>query len=316
VNGGIGALLPPQLSAAEVRRELAESRSATLWATASSKAVAEELFGVPANCASNAGLVGVSLLVAVGGGAALDRAKWERSRQGHEIRLIAVPSLWGSGAEASRIVVLNEDGQKRIDVGEKFLPDAICWSEDFLASMSPLLARWACGDSWAHALEGFLSPLATEEIRQALAGVMRSMLLMPTTRDFRWFEASAIACAGQSHSSVGLVHGIAHVLEPFLAKQTANKPWGHARLCSALLAPVMRFNLAASSKPATLLARHGLELGRVMSIADSLAEPIGPLVGPIQSLWTQILRDPCTRTNSVLVRPSSLAQILGNEAQS
>ncbi len=315
MNGGTGALLPPRLSAAEVRRELVESQSAALWATDSSKAIAEELFALSASRAPGAGLEGVSLLVAVGGGAALDRAKWERSRLGRKIRLIAVPSLWGSGAEASRIVVLNDNGQKRIEVGDRFLPDAICWNEEFLASVPGSLARWACGDSWAHALEGFLSPLANEEIRQALAGVMRTMLSLPIARDIRWFEASAIACAGQSRSSVGLIHGMAHVLEPFLAEKQTVGPWGHARLCSALLAPVMRFNLAASSKPAELLSRHGLEIDRVMSTADLLAEPIGPLVGPIRSLWTQILRDPCTRTNSVLVRPSSVVEILGHEAQ-
>ena len=303
-------LLPPRISVEDVRGELAESKKGTLWATPASRAVAERLFGWPAHVGRSVQYLDASLIVAVGGGEALDRAKESRGHLRPPPRLIAVPSLWGSGAEASPIVVLNEEGRKRILVGEEWRPDAICWSGEFLAGIDDNLVRWACGDTWAHAIEGFLSPLASDEIRATLATLMRLMLVLPIAGDARWFEASAIACAGQSRASVGLVHGIAHVLEPLLVAVGGSDRWGHARLCAALLEPVLRFNLSQSEKPGALFRAHGLDPLELVQAAARVGEPRGTLAAPMRASWQTILRDPCTRTNSVLVRPSALDALL------
>lgn len=239
----------------------------------------------------------------------IDRAKWSRRQHAGPIRLVAVPTIWGSGSEASRIVVLNEPGRKRILVGDEWLPDAICWSPEFLSTVPADLATWACGDAWSHAIEGFLSPVASDAVRAGLAEVMRDMLSLPLRSDVRWYEVSARACAGQSRSSVGLVHGIAHVLEPHLGVPSIGRTWGHARLCSAFLGPVLRFNLGRSDKAAGLLASYGIDSEALLSVASAVGEPVGSLVGPLEDLWTDVLRDPCTRTNVALVRPGSFEEL-------
>jgi len=238
-------------------------------------------------------------LIAVGGGMLIDQAKLLRQATAG-VKLAAIPTLWGSGAEFSPIAVWMEDGKKVFRRDPVLLPDVAIYLPEFAETLPPDLVRWGCGDAWAHALEGFLSPLASDETRRNLARILRRMLDMGVVNDARWFELSALACAGQATSSVGLVHGMAHTLE-------GKQGLGHARLCATLLLPVMRFNQSRSPKW-PLLGEHGstddaifpalskfFDAGDYQKIRESLPED-----------WKNVLRDPCTRTNSALLRPTDL----------
>src|SRR5579871_2320410 len=77
------------------------------------------------------------VLIVAGGGALMDEAKYFRARRRRGLRLVLMPSIWGSGAEASPIVVLNRDGGKQIALGAEFLPDAVIYWPDFLQTVSP-----------------------------------------------------------------------------------------------------------------------------------------------------------------------------------
>lgn len=254
-------------------------------------------------------------LIVVGGGVLLDEAKVWRLENAPALELIAIPSLWGSGAEASPIAVLNREGKKVIRLDPNLLPDArVIWPE-LATSIPPARAKLACGDCWSHALEGFLSPLANDVLRDELAQLMNRMLAAPLSNDPVWFELSAQACAGQARSSVGLVHGIAHTLEGPLRDRCAGQGWGHARLCSLFLWPVMRFNAQASSKLKDLAAMHSVDLHRVMAVTQALFDETAyELTLPaLRDNWLSVLRDPCTRTNVALVRPASI-EFFVNEA--
>jgi alcohol dehydrogenase class IV len=248
-------------------------------------------------------------LVVVGGGTRIDEAKAWRCERRPGVRLVAVPSLWGSGAEGSPVAVLNRDGGKLILVGEQYLPDARCVFPELADSVPEQIARYACGDAWSHALEGFLSPLADEALRVELASLMREMLDLPLGRHPGWFEASTRACQGQARSSVGLVHGIAHTLEGPLRKERPDEGWGHARLCSLFLYPVMRFNRQASDKLDRLTADRGLDADALLQKAwDLFSEnDFAIALAQLQTHWRGVLRDQCSRTNSTLVRPQSLS---------
>lgn len=238
-------------------------------------------------------------LIAVGGGLLIDQAKLARQETAG-VKLAAIPTLWGSGAEFSPIAVWMEGGKKLFRRDPALLPDVAIYFPDFAKTLSPELMRWGCGDAWAHALEGFLSPLASDETRRGLASTLQGMLNLGVGNDPQWFELSALACAGQATSSVGLVHGMAHALEGVLGL-------GHARLCATLLLPVMSFNQSRSPKW-PLLGEHGLKDD---SILQELAVffDAGDYEKICQALpgdWKNVLRDPCTRTNSALLRPSDL----------
>lgn len=248
------------------------------------------------------------VLVVVGGGTRIDTAKQWRAEQRPGMKLIAIPSLWGSGAEASCIVALNSAGKKQILIGPQFLPDYRCTVGKFAESVSDRQAQAACGDAWSHALEGFLSPLADEPLREELAHLMREMVGLPLGRHSDWFELSARACSAQARSSVGLVHGIAHTLEGPLLVSQPDLGWGHARLCSLYLYPVARFNQHTSARFDTLFGRHRLDPEKLLGIfsklySDSDYETAWPV---FQKHWKDVLRDPNTRTNSALVRKQHL----------
>jgi alcohol dehydrogenase class IV len=206
------------------------------------------------------------------------------------------------------VAVWTEGGKKQFELDEALRPSAFAYCAGFAASVTPALARAACGDVWAHAIEGFLSPLASDELRGELAALVGELLALPIAADARWFAPSGRAAALQARSSVGLVHGLAHVLEPALARVEL----GHARLCSLFLAPVLRWSATTSSKWNELTAQYGIDRAAVEAVALGLtdAPALRELAPAVEAHWRTILRDPCTRTSSVLVRPDSLAALV------
>jgi alcohol dehydrogenase class IV len=251
---------------------------------------------------------GIDSFVVIGGGTLIDEAKLLVRQSGRPVKLIAVPTIWGSGAEVSPVVVVNRDGKKLIHVGEEYLPDRVVDWPAVAATIGGSRAREACGDSWAHALEGFTSPLAPDELRRELADVMRDMLALPLGNDTRWFELSRRACAGQARSSVGLVHGIAHTLEGPLNQAEPAAPWHHARLCALYLLPVISFNTHASDKWLRLAQQYELDVGAIGQVLAGLFDLAAyqrtlPL---LEQHWRDVIRDRCTRTNCALVRADSL----------
>jgi alcohol dehydrogenase class IV len=247
-------------------------------------------------------------LIAVGGGTLIDAAKIFRAESRPALRLIAVPSVWGSGAEASPVAVTQEGLRKRIRIGEQYVPDVrVLWPE-LAASLPERRLRHACGDAWSHALEALLSPLAEPPLRKETATLIRRMQQLPLGLDGRWFDASVDACRLQASSSVGLTHGIAHALEGPLRTEQPDFGWGHAALCATFLWPVMSLNLKLSDRTAAKFEEEGLDPSAVLSRARALFEEAAydRAVGPLAERWSEVLRDPCTRTNGVLVRPNAL----------
>jgi len=284
--------LPSIITLTDVARHL--TGNVVVWCTAS---VAERLqslvtWQVQTEAPS---LDGADWLLAVGGGKLIDQAKVLRTEH-PTMKLAALPTLWGSGAEASPIAVLNQEGKKVIRMGAELVPDVIVSHPEFARTLPAELIKHACGDAWSHALEGFLSPLGTDETRADLAAAMKRMLQQPFGYADAWFELSALACAGQSKTSVGLVHGIAHTLEGIIG-------WGHAKLCSLFLLPVMSFNQTRSPKW-PFLAEHGLDDAIVLNVLRQLFEPAAyaEALPALKEHWMKVLRDPCSRTNSALVR--------------
>jgi len=249
-------------------------------------------------------------LVVVGGGTLIDQAKAVRERRAG-LKLVAIPSIWGSGAEASPVIVLSQGGRKEIRINSSARPDAVVSWPELARDVPDERLRAGCGDCAAHALEGFLSPLATPELREALAEVIRRACALPLGFNPEWFELSALACAGQAQSGVGLVHGIAHVLEGPLRAQQPERNWHHARLCATFLEPVMRLNQAGSGKWNQLLAAHRLPEAEIWKLLRDLFEPesFRAALPVLRQEWRNVLRDACSRTNSVLVRPDWLERM-------
>ncbi len=247
-------------------------------------------------------------LVVVGGGTMIDEAKAALRDADRKRTLVVVPSLWGSGAEASPVVVLNRNGAKQIRVDAKYLPDFRATWPELAATVPAQRAREACGDCWAHALEGFLSPMASDDLRRDLSELLREMIAAPLANDPCWFELSARACAGQAASGVGLVHGVAHALEHALSAAYPDESWHHAKICATMLLPVMQFNRDTSEKWECLTKAWQLDGEAIVAVLRNLhdASAYERIVPVMAEKWMSVLRDPCSRMNGALVRPQSL----------
>jgi alcohol dehydrogenase class IV len=302
---------PPVLSAAQLAASTTPGTA--LWAVDSvrnavARAIPCRVLGDANDIASN-----VETLIAAGGGTLLDEAKFLRKTLYPGVRLIAIPTIWGSGAENSPVVVLNRGAGKEIHFDPSFLPDAVVYWPELLCSMPSWRARYACGDAWAHVIEAFLSPLASTATRRSAAALIGEMLELPLSLDSGWFRASARACALQAVSSVGLIHGIAHSIESALSAEYSPDTWGHSRLCSTFLLPVLSLNMDISTKPRDLCGEYSVDLDAVLRTARCLFEPHSYLqaVPKMIELWPRVLYDRCTRTNCGLVRANHLEFFLG-----
>lgn len=286
-----------------------------VWATDSVVKIVRERLKLPLMPALSPPPDDIQTLVVIGGGNLIDLAKCWKLNNKPGLRLIAIPSIWGSGAEASPIAVSNFDGNKVIRFHQGLLPNARAIWPELAQSLSDEQIRFGCGDCWSHALEGFLSPLADHSLRMELATLMGQMLRQPSQRDPVWFDWSAQACNGQAQSSVGLVHGIAHVLEGTIHSTEPYLNWGHSRLCSIYLWPVMQFNSSSSSKWDDLITEYGLRPESIMSAIRGFFDPDAYIrcLPFLKEQWMRIIKDPCSRTNSVLVRPGSLQFFLSLE---
>jgi alcohol dehydrogenase class IV len=249
-------------------------------------------------------------LLVVGGGMLIDYAKVWRQTTNPSLPLAVIPSIWGSGAENSGIAIINTENEKIIHNGAEYLPDVRSIWPEIARDIPEDLALYACGDTWAHALEGFLSPLAGDDLRVELAELLRALSRQRIGNDPAWFQLSAQANAGQSRSSVGFIHGIAHTLEPILKNSADGQVYGHARLCSLYAWPVFRMNRSSSEKVDTLLETHHLDANAIEEKLKTLFSvgDFNRLLPVVEENWMKILRNPLTRTNCVLIRPGSFEQ--------
>jgi alcohol dehydrogenase class IV len=248
-------------------------------------------------------------LIVIGGGTLIDAAKIWRADHCPETMLAAIPSIWGSGAEATHIAVVNFEQIKNIRVDDLLAPDVRVIIPELAQTLSRELVVSACGDCWAHAVEGFLSPLAQTPLRRQLAGTIRGMLNAGIENRPEWFELSAASAAGQAESSVGLIHAMAHVLEGPLRYRHNSGLFNHAKLCSVLAWPVVVFNDRNSGKWAALCTEYDLDKSAIEGelrylYDDTLYDALLPLM---EQMWLSIMRDPCSRTNGVLVRASHIS---------
>ena len=299
----------PEPEVWSLERLLTENLGVTsVWATPSVRARVAARLPFPVRASLAELEPETQTLIVVGGGTLIDLAKVWRRDHAPSLRLIAIASVWGSGAEGSPVAVTHQAGRKIICVDRSLVPDVRVPWLDLAESLPPLVQRRGCGDAWSHALEAFMSPLATPELRGETSTLLQFLRELPIGSDPRWFEASVAACRVQAKSSVGLVHGIAHTLEGLLATAEPEFGWGHAALCSTFLWPVLCLDAALSPKPQELCRQYGLSWDAFLSSARSLfeEEAYDRALPVLEAHWTAVLRDPCTRTNGVLVRPGHL----------
>lgn len=112
-------------------------------------------------------------MIAVGGGSAIDVAKAIKLFAESDVRILAVPTTAGTGAEVTRFSVLYNHGDKESVRSWDIIPELQVFDYTALESL-PYIQRVVTGlDAFTHAVEAYWSKDATDESRAYSAEALR-----------------------------------------------------------------------------------------------------------------------------------------------
>ena len=270
------------------------------------------------------------LLVALGGGSAMDCAKAMAYFSGCA-QLVAIPTTSGSGSEVTDFAILTHQGVKHPLVDSRLRPTAAILDDDLLTQLPPQLVA-SCGfDVLTHALEAYVAADATP-ITDALAqdAFCRVFSLLEdsfagdvSVRPQIHIAATAAGLAF-THAGLGICHSLAHSLGGAF-----HLP--HGRLNAILLPAVIRANEPAAGDKYAQLARvaglggnskllavRGLITGltrlrSALGLPATLTQagiPAREVDKAAEQLTAAALADPCNATNPMPPTAEMLRRIL------
>ena len=274
---------------------------------------------------------GPDLLVALGGGSAMDLGKAIGYFGKGDYTVAAVPTTSGSGSEVTDFAILTHDKVKHPLVDEKLRPDMAILDSDFLQELPKGLIADTGFDVLCHAVEAYGAKNAgamTDLLaREAFAGAFAALPASYAGRKevrLKVHMAATMAGLAFTQAGLGLCHAMAHSLGGLF-----HVP--HGRLNAILLPAVISCNAAsAGSKYAQLARAAGLggsadtiavrnlrngliRLRRELNLPETLAQAgVAP-----RMVWANAgeivratLADPCCATNPMPVEDFLIRRIL------
>lgn len=282
---------------------------------------------------------GIDVVVAVGGGAALDAGKavsamlpqagsvlahleglpGARPHDGRKAPFVAVPTTAGTGSEATKNAVLSRPGPggfKRSLRHDALVPDVAIVDPELSASCPLPFAAAAAMDAFTQCLEGYVSPAASpatdlfaEDGLRSVASALDALARGGTSAD----DPDAVAaaawgafCSGVvlAHAGLGIVHGLAG---PIGSRTGAP----HGAVCGTLLAAAVEANLRALRSRAPVspaLARYAragaLAAGRR---GETAVDEGCALLTAALARWTEAL--PLPRLGGMGLRAADVAAL-------
>lgn len=281
---------------------------------------------------------GVDVVLAIGGGSAVDAAKAiagllphgesvleylegvgrGRPYTGPSLPFIAVPTTAGTGGESSKNAVLSEMGEsgyKKSFRHELLVARHIVLDPELTLACPPRITA-ACGmDAFTQLLESYVStranPISDALARSALAHVRDGLPDAVAHGDdlgarSRMLYASSMSGLTLANAGLGSVHGLASPLGAFF-------PIPHGEVCGTLLADATRINIRAMQMraPDADGLRRYAEAGRLMLQDESLGDEDarGGLLTLLEA-WTERLQMP--RLSDYGVCEADIPRIVAN----
>jgi len=274
---------------------------------------------------------GPDMIVALGGGSAMDCAKAMLYFGGGKTRLVAIPTTSGSGSEVTDFAILTHQSVKHPLIDSRLRPEMAILDDELVAGLPPSLVADGGFDVLSHALEAFVAKNATP-FTDAFAKDAFCCAFGALPASFTGQQAVrgkvhiAATMAGMAFTQAGL--GICHALSHSLGGMF-HLP--HGRLNAILLPSVISCNASTVGEKYAKLARAAGLGGSAEAIAVrnlknglvrlrrelKLPETLAQAGVPPRDVWhraneivSAALKDPCCQTNPVQVEDFMLRQIL------
>lgn len=271
------------------------------------------------------------LVVALGGGSAMDCAKAMTYFAKSGAKLAAIPTTSGSGSEVTDFAILTHGKVKHPLVDPELRPCAAILDSDLLAQLPKTLIADCGFDVLTHALEAYTAKgagtfsdlYAKEAFSCAFANLPASYAGRQDVR-LKIHVASTMAGIAFTHAGLGLCHAMAHSLGGMF-----HVP--HGRLNAILLPAIVGCNAEAAGKKYADIARAAGIGGSAQTIAVrnlrsglirlrkelNLPQTLAQAGIPVRTLWNQsaslvaaTLADPCCDSNSIRVDDFMVRRIL------
>ena len=274
---------------------------------------------------------GPDLLVALGGGSAMDLAKAMAYFAKVDCPLVAIPTTSGSGSEVTDFAILTHDKVKHPIVDPKLRPNVAILDSDLLQQLPKGLIAEAGFDVLCHAAEAYVGKdggmmtdlLAREAFSTAYAALPASYAGNTAVR-LKVHMASTMAGLAFTQAGLGLCHAMAHSLGGMFHV-------AHGRLNAILLPAVIGCNAHVAGKKYAELARaagmggsadtialrnlkNGLvRLRRELNLPETLVQAgVDPRVlwRSVDAIVKAAVEDPCCKTNPMPVEDFLVRRIL------
>ena len=274
---------------------------------------------------------GADMIVALGGGSAMDCAKAMAYFAKGDTKLVAIPTTSGSGSEVTDFAILTHQRVKHPLIDRRLQPDLAILDGDLLTQLPPGLVADGGFDVLAHALEAFVAKgagaitdaLAQEAFRSAYWMLPASFAGRTEVR-LKVHQAATMAGMAFSQAGLGLCHAMSHSLGGLF-----HVP--HGRLNAILLPAVVGFNAHVAGEKYAKIARaagiggsadtlavrnlrNGLvRLRRDLKLPETLVQAgISPrdVWAATDNIVEATLADPCCATNPMRVEDFVVRRIL------
>lgn len=271
------------------------------------------------------------MIVALGGGSAMDCAKAMAYFSSTDAALVAIPTTSGSGSEVTDFAILTHENVKHPLVDKRLRPTAAILDDTLLSALPPSLVADAGFDVLAHALEAFVgtdaTPITDALAKDAFCAVFAALPASFAGRQevrLKIHIAATMAGMAFTQAGLGMCHAMAHSLGGMF-----HVP--HGRLNAVLLPAVIGCNsYAAAGKYAVIARAAGLsgsaDAVAVRNLKNGLIRLRAQLklpgtlaqagVEPMK-IWRAMgeiveatLQDPCCNTNPVKVEDFMVRKVL------
>ena len=250
---------------------------------------------------------GPDLVVALGGGSAMDLTKAMAYFGKGNYTVAAIPTTSGSGSEVTDFAILTHDGTKHPLIDPALRPHVAILDDSLLEKLPAGLVAEAGMDVLSHCVEALAAKKASPFSNALAIHAFRTAAqLLPRSYGGDSSVRSAIHCAATmagmafDNAGLGACHALSHALGGAF-----HLP--HGRLNAILLPHVIQWNrdfapysLLCSNLPFTLRRlRQRLQLPSTLTEAGLKREAV---LAQIDALAEAAMADPCTQSNP---RPTS-----------